>query len=114
MTSEGTSLPSLSHDSFSSLNSSLDPPPPLASSSPVRSQGKKHKIEPPLRVIGIKCQSLANKRSILIDMVDRVKPDIIIGAESWIKPKHLSSEIFPPDFNIFRKDRLNKKGEGHL
>ena len=84
----------------------------MALSSPVRLQGKQHKINPPLRVIVINCQSLANKKSTLLEMVDRVKPDIIIGTESWLKPKHLSSEFFPPNFYVFRKDRLNKKGGG--
>ena len=45
-------------------------------------------------------------------MTHRVKPDVIIGTESWLKPKHLNSEFFPPEFDVHHKDRIGKTGGG--
>ena len=47
----------------------------------------------PLRIVVLNCQSLANKTAQLAEMTHRVKPDSIIGTESWLKPKHLNSKL---------------------
>jgi len=38
-------------------------------------------------------------------MVERTKPHVILGTESWLDGSILSSEVFPDDYTIFRKDR---------
>ena len=38
--------------------------------------------------------------------------DIVLGTESWLKNNHLSTEIFPKGFKVYRKDRTNKAGKG--
>ena len=55
---------------------------------------------------------MANKTSQLAEMASRVRPDIIIGTESWLKPKHLNADFFPPEFEVHRKDRFGKEGGG--
>lgn len=43
----------------------------------------------------------------------QVKPDIIVGTESWLTSDITNSEIFPKDrYNIYRKDRTGRKGGG--
>ena len=59
------------------------------------------------------CQSIKNKRSLLKESVDYIKPDAIIGCESWLSSDYTNSEIFPCGYqtNVFRKDQ-NKNGGG--
>lgn len=66
-----------------------------------------------LRILIINCQSIRNKRTALSESVDYLKPDIIIGSESWLSKENTNSEIFPDGFqtNVYRKDR-NKNGGG--
>ena len=42
--------------------------------------------------------------------MDTAEPDIIIGTETWLKPEIHSSELFPPTYNVFRKDRKDGYG----
>ncbi|CAC5364773.1 unnamed protein product [Mytilus coruscus] len=61
----------------------------------------------------INCQSVRNKRSEVNECVECIKPDIIIGCESWLDNEHQTAEIFPNgnNKNVFRKDR-NTNGGG--
>ena len=38
-------------------------------------------------------------------MVDSVKPDIIVGTESWLRPDIMNSEIFPSNYTVYRRDK---------
>jgi hypothetical protein len=44
--------------------------------------------------------------------MDATEADIIMGSESWLRPEIKSSEIFPPGFKVFRKDRTSGAGGG--
>ena len=59
------------------------------------------------------CQSIRNKKAQLNESVEYIKPDAIIGCESWLGAEHKDAEIFPDNYkkNVFRKDR-NKNGGG--
>jgi exonuclease III len=59
------------------------------------------------------CQSIRNKRSAFTSSTDYLKPDIILGCESWLSNEHSNSEIFPEGYqtNVFRRDR-NRNGGG--
>ena len=35
---------------------------------------------------------------------------VVIETESWLSPAALSSEIFPPKYQVFRKDRMDGYG----
>ena len=66
-----------------------------------------------LRTLIINCQSIKNKVAELNSVISYVKPDIIIGNESWLASDISNSEIFPTDYqqSVYRKDR-NKHGGG--
>jgi predicted acyltransferase (DUF342 family) len=43
--------------------------------------------------------------------IHQVKPDIIVGTDSWLKSDITNSEIFPKDlYTIYRKDKTGRKG----
>jgi len=90
---------------------------PTAASSPIHKRKShnanyvKHKrYDIPLRVLVMNCQSIKNKTANLENMIQAVQPDIIIGNESWLHDNIQSSEVFPADYNIYRKDR---KSDAH-
>ena len=55
--------------------------------------------------------AVTNKQSELVTFVNLHDIDILCGTESHLDETILSSEIFPQNFNIFRKDR-NIHGDG--
>ncbi|CAG2208939.1 unnamed protein product [Mytilus edulis] len=93
------------------LSSTTEESPSRASKSKSIS-GLEHKQQN-LRILMINCQSIRNKRSELNESVEYIKPDVIIGCESWLANDHRTAEIFPNGYNknVFRKDR-NKNGGG--
>ena len=61
----------------------------------------------------INCRSVKNKVADIAAITDEHKPDIILGNESWLTPDIGNNEIFPIDYNVFRKDRItNTHGGG--
>ncbi|MES9904902.1 MAG: reverse transcriptase family protein [Sedimenticola sp.] len=56
------------------------------------------------------CQSIKNKKPELFSIIDSSKPDIIFGSESWLTPNIANSEIFPENYDAFRKDRNDGHG----
>ena len=65
-----------------------------------------------LSCLAVNCQSIKNKVADIAAIVDQCKPDIILGNESWLYPDIESSEIFPDNYNIYRKDRISDKHGG--
>ena len=59
-----------------------------------------------------KLSSIKNKVADITAIVDQYKPDIILGNESWLYPNIKSSEIFPDNYNIYRKDRISDNHGG--
>ena len=47
-------------------------------------------------------------------MLESVKPDIVIGTETWLDNSIKDSEIFPSGYRIHRKDRKTGNGGGVL
>ena len=43
-------------------------------------------------------------------MIVEYAPDIIAGTESWLTPSIYSNEVFPDNYNVFRKDHLDGYG----
>ena len=74
-----------------------------------------------LRILNVNCQKIQSKRAELQTAIQYIKPDVIFCTESWLtgtKPGKnpnpggiASSEVFPPDYNVFRNDR-NQFGGG--
>ena len=66
-----------------------------------------------LTVLSINCRGLKSKRKQrdLRSVIEQENPDIICGNESHLDGDYHSSEIFPSNYDIFRKDR-NRYGGG--
>ena len=58
------------------------------------------------------CQSIVRKRAFLDNLIDCHNPKIIIGTESWLNSNITSSEIFPTEFQVIRRDRPAGHGGG--
>ena len=54
------------------------------------------------------------KRSLSVAMLEEENPDIVVGTESWLILAHRNGEYFPPDYQIFRKDRATNPHGGIL
>ena len=53
----------------------------------------------------INFQSIRNKFNEIEVLLDSIKPDVIIGTESWLNDKIFSLEILPNTYNVLRRDR---------
>ena len=58
----------------------------------------------PITVAVMNCQSIKNKKAVFNVFIDEHQPNKIIGSESWISPAVHSSELFPANYNVYRKD----------
>jgi len=87
---------------------------PMHSSTPTRSRTQQAKPQTPLRILNINFQSIKMKQCRLSNILDSVKPDIVIGTETWLEPNIKNSEIFPAGYKIHRKDRTKSGGGGVL
>lgn len=65
-----------------------------------------------LVVLNVNCRSIKNKIPEFANMIASTKADIIIGTESWLSPDVSDSEVFPPNLQIFRRDRVSGPGGG--
>ena len=71
----------------------------------------------PFRIVTINVfQSCRNKTQELEHLITSVKPDVIIGTETWLNSTINSNEIIKSalGFNVYRKDRPNKSYGGVL
>ena len=71
-----------------------------------RSQPKRSK----LTCLVINCRSLKNKAADLEAIMSEHQPAIVIGNESWLNSNISNNEIFPENYNVFRKDRHDGYG----
>ena len=94
---------------------------PQSTSTPTREdlvphQQSRRKIRPcnnnQRKLVLMNCQSVCNKKTELETLLLSVKPDIVIATESWLKPDIGSPEIFPSNYNVYRKDRVDQDGGG--
>ena len=88
------------------------PGPPLQSSSPSHIQQRKRKGKVPrnIKILNINCQSVSAKKGKFLTVIEDENPDIVVGTESWLTPNLYSGEIFPQQYQVFRKDR---KSDAH-
>jgi hypothetical protein len=67
-----------------------------------------------ISVMTVNFQSINNKVGELAICLNSYKPDILVGTESWLSEDTGNSEIFPPDYNVIRKDRPpNRRDQSH-
>ncbi len=109
-------------NSFSLLDSNevIFAPNEFTSSTPSKSESIKSSDKPKstqnnqsIKIMLVNCRSLKSerKRFDLQDLIEAHKPDIICGQESHIDNTFTNGEIFPPGYNVSRKDR-NINGGG--
>ncbi|XP_072014916.1 uncharacterized protein [Amphiura filiformis] len=109
-------------NSFSILDSDDDVfiPSEFTSSSPkpVKLDGKHGKPKigkkpQSIKIMLVNCRSLKSerKRHDFQELIETHKPDVICGQESHIDNSFTNGEIFPPGYNVSRKDR-NINGGG--
>lgn len=97
--------------SFDSLNSfDLPKGQPKATSSPVKPRLNPCLGPRLLRILNVNCQSLVNKKGPFYNLIDSIKPDIIIATETWFNSSILDAEYFSNHFTVHRKDRGNATG----
>ena len=65
-----------------------------------------------LKVISTNLQSVVNKVPPFLEVINKHDPDIILGSETRLTADISSSEIFPPNYNVFLKDKSNRPGGG--
>ena len=63
------------------------------------------------RTLLINCRSLKGEVAIFLASPNYYQPDCILGTESWLDKDTTTSEIFPPEYQVLRKDR-NSKARG--
>ena len=105
-----SSNPEMTHSSTASASAS--PGPPLSCSSPVSKRAATTTSKKPvnMKVLTVNFQSAKNKKEDIANLIDSSDPTIIIGSETWLNSNVHSSEIFPPNFDIIRKDRSDGWG----
>ena len=83
----------------SSMSSILSAPDPMLDFAKV--------VQPDqsLRTLTINFRSIRNKKQEFWNLLESTSPDIILGSETWLNPSIYNSEICPPTFDIYRKDR---------
>jgi len=66
-------------------------------------------LETTLSLVILNSQSVINKKASLAVFLKNHDPDILhfIIYETWLSPNILSAEIFPPHYNVTRKDRTD-------
>ena len=102
---------SVLEDSRLSSSTSSSPGPPLHASSPTSrptTMATAHIGN--IRVLIINFQSIKNKKEELCNIIESSDPSIIVGTETWLNPNIHSHEIFPPNYEILRKDRSDGYG----
>ncbi|XP_072037138.1 uncharacterized protein [Amphiura filiformis] len=92
----------------SSSTSSSHPGSPLAKSSP--SKTCRQRSFQNLRLLEVNFQSVFSKRSEFWHLLEKVKPDVIYGCETWLNPSISNGEIFPHGYCVYRSDRKDGYG----
>ena len=100
---------STSHFSFHSNDTFA----PNHCSTPTRQSQQNKNKNRPLRIVNINFRSAVGKVASILHMTLSLKPDIIIGSETWFSSYIKSAEIFPQGYKVFRRDR-NRNGGGVL
>ena len=44
----------------------------------------------------------------ILNIIAQSQPDIIVATEKWLKTTFMSSEVIPPNYVAYRKDRTDR------
>jgi len=104
------SVDSINSDSYPDHHNNSPPNGSNPGSSVDRHQKLSNRNPANFRVLVVNFQSVMSKRCELACVIDTVKPDIIIGCETWLRPTINHSEFLPADYTVYRKDRSDRYG----
>ena len=103
-------------DVFSSPMGNCSPGTPQATSSPHTNTPTRLRtpVKDNIKLAIVNCNSVVNKIQEFQTFLSVTDPDLVLGTESWLKPEISNSEVFPPEYTIFRRDRKSdtKKSGG--
>lgn len=66
---------------------------------------------PNIDILLVNCRSVKNKTDELASLLSSLNTDIVLGCESWLDESITNSEVFPFEYEAYRKDR-NSHGGG--
>ncbi|MCG8079022.1 MAG: endonuclease/exonuclease/phosphatase family protein, partial [Candidatus Thiodiazotropha taylori] len=104
------------HSNLASSFGSPDPTQqfkPVHTSTPERKKTQKQSASS-MRVLNINCQSIKKKQDRIENILDSVRPDIVIATETWLDPSITNNQFFPSNYKVFRRDRASGSGGGVL
>lgn len=104
---ETSDRPQVNLSEASSLNNSFNP---THCSSPTRTSRQNRQKYHPLRFLSLNFRSASSKKAEIIDMLRRVRPDVILGTETWLDPNIGDGEFMPDNFRVYRRDRRRDGG----
>ena len=67
-----------------------------------------------LKILNINFQSIRNKIPLFHALLEKEQLEVIAGTETWLDDTVFSSEILPPSYQVFRRDRKTSIGGGVL
>ena len=63
-----------------------------------------------MTITNINIQSASAKRGEIPYLLESLKPDIILGTETWLHPTTATAEILPDFYKVYRRDRGGRGG----
>ena len=90
---------------------------PLQSSTPTRAHCQNKKRTRPLRIVTLNFKSIVNKYPNVANVIQSIKPDVILGTETWLDSSIASSEILPPRIQYLskrQKKKWRRRSDCHL
>ena len=75
-------------------------------------QDKQHNR--PLHLLNVNFQSVVGKKAEIANLLESIKPDVVVGTETWLQPEVNDSEYLPANYKAVNKDRVSKKEGGVL
>ena len=62
----------------------------------------------------INCQTIVHKVQEFQCLIDREKPEVVVGTESWLCSDISDSEVFPSGYMAYRSYRKSRDGGGFV
>ena len=71
-------------------------------------------MKAPLIILNINFQSIKKNKHLGHNILDSLKPDIVIGIETLLDPSIKVAEAFSDEYEVYRRDRKGQQGWGVL
>ncbi|KAL8609469.1 hypothetical protein ACOMHN_037991 [Nucella lapillus] len=87
---------------------------PLHTSTPSRAARQDKQKKRPLRLLNVNIRKSTSKTASFKNLLEGLKPDVVVGTETWLDPSIYDGEFITDGYNVMRKDRTHKRGGGVL